>query len=74
MKDDDDYEERHKMLKKGGYKEWKPTSKSDGNGTSNKWKIKFAIEPKTDSTEGNSSDSDTTSTDANEEEEEDDEV
>jgi len=74
MKDDDCYEERHKMLKKGGYKEWKPTSKSDGNGTSNKWKIKFAIEPKTDSTSGNSSDSDTTSTDANEEEEEDDEV
>ena len=61
------------MLKKGGYKEWKPLSKADGNGARSKWKIKFAIEPKTDSnTSGNSSDSDTTSTDANEEEEEED--
>merc|ERR1712131_123105 len=74
-KEDEGYEDRVALLKKGGYKEWKPTTKSDGNGSSNKWKIKFAIEPKTDTnTSGNSSDSDTTSTDANEEEEEEDDV
>ena len=68
-KEDEGYDERKELLLKGGYKEWKPKSKTDGN----KWKIKFAIEPKTDTnTSGNSSDSDTTSTDANEEEEEED--
>ena len=76
-KEEEGYEERVALLKKGGYKEWKPLSKADGKqlGGANKWKIKFAIEPKTDTnTSGNSSDSDTTSTDANEEEEEDDDV
>ena len=72
-KEEEGYDERVALLKKGGYKEWKPLSKADGNGARSKWKIKFAIEPKTDSnTSGNSSDSDTTSTDANEEEEEED--
>merc|ERR1712168_370522 len=74
-KEDEGYEERRDLLKKGGYKEWKPTSKTNGKTSGqSKWKIKFPIEPKTD-TSGNSSDSDTTSTDAaEEEEEEDDEV
>ena len=39
---DEDFAVRRDMLKKEGYKEWKPNSKENG-----KWAIKFGVEAQT---------------------------
>lgn len=64
---DDSHDARLKLLKTGGYKEWKPVGGKKSN-----WKLKFAITTETDTgTTSSGSDSESTSATDNAEEEED---
>jgi len=70
---DDEASKRRSILKSKGFKEWvNPKAK----GSANRWKVRYAIEPKTDTSGQSGSDSDGTSstTEGGEDEDEDDEV